>query len=40
MNVKNLTMEFWYKGREHLRGGASNQVLIVGAGKLARHSGN
>jgi len=39
MNFKNLAMEFWYKGRKHLLWGAGNQVLTVGAGKLAKHSG-
>ncbi|KAH0689713.1 hypothetical protein KY289_017071 [Solanum tuberosum] len=38
MNFKNLTMEFWYKGRKHLLRGDGNQVLTVGAGKLAKHS--
>ncbi|XP_015074567.1 uncharacterized protein LOC107018569 [Solanum pennellii] len=40
MNFRNLTMEFWYKGRKHLLGGAGNQMLTVGAGKLAKQSGN
>ncbi|XP_015081221.1 uncharacterized protein LOC107024768 [Solanum pennellii] len=40
MNFRNLTMEFWYKGRKHLLREADNQKLTVGAGKLAKQSGN
>ncbi|KAH0652629.1 hypothetical protein KY289_030307 [Solanum tuberosum] len=40
MNFTNLTMKLWYKGRKHLLRGAGNQVLTIGAGKLAKHSSN
>ncbi|KAH0656046.1 hypothetical protein KY285_030928 [Solanum tuberosum] len=40
MNFKELTIEFWYKGRKHLLRGAGKQIRTTGAGKLAKMSGN
>ncbi|PHT71958.1 hypothetical protein T459_22743 [Capsicum annuum] len=39
MNFRNLTMEFWYKGRKHILKGVGRQVKTTGAGKLAKISG-
>lgn len=39
MNFRNLTMEFWYKGRKHMLRGAGRQITIFGAGKLEKITG-
>ena len=40
MNFRTLTMEFYYRGRKHCLRGAGRQVILPGAGKLAKLSGN
>lgn len=40
MNFRELTMEFWYKGRKHLLKGEAKQIRTTGSGKLAKMSGN
>ncbi|PHT67372.1 hypothetical protein T459_26859 [Capsicum annuum] len=39
LNFRNLTMEFWHKGRKHLLRGSDSQVLTPSAGKLAKQTG-
>ncbi|PHT82753.1 hypothetical protein T459_11196 [Capsicum annuum] len=39
MNFRDLTIEFWYKGRKHILKGFGRQIKTTGAGKLAKISG-
>ncbi|PHU08663.1 hypothetical protein BC332_20523 [Capsicum chinense] len=39
LNFRNLIMEVFFKGGKHLLRGSDCQVLTLGAGKLAKHSG-